>query len=71
VVIAFTDNSCYYTAMNIQDLQKHTTLYKVALLLDLTPPAVYKWRKSGIPPLRLYQLKELKPEWFERNEDGA
>jgi predicted transcriptional regulator len=57
--------------MNIQDLQTHATLYKVALLLNISPPAVYKWKKSGIPPLRLYQLKEMKPEWFERKEDGT
>jgi hypothetical protein len=54
--------------MNIEELQKYTTLYKVALLLNISPPAVYKWKKSGIPPLRIYQLKELKPEWFELKE---
>jgi hypothetical protein len=67
-VIAFTDNTRYYPPMNIQELQTHATLYKVALLLNISPPAVYKWKKSGIPALRLYQLKEMKPEWFERKE---
>lgn len=52
--------------MTLEQLLKKTTLYKVARLLNVSPPAVYKWKKTGkIPDLRLYQLKELKPEWFE------
>jgi len=51
--------------MTIEELQTKTTLYKVAKLLNLTYPAVFKWKKRGkIPPLRLFQLKEIKPEWF-------
>jgi predicted site-specific integrase-resolvase len=51
--------------MTLEELKKHATLYEVAKILGVTPPALYKWQKKGeIPPLRLYQLKELKPEWF-------
>lgn len=51
--------------MTVEDLEKKTTLYKVAKLLNLSPPAIYKWRKTNkIPALRLFQLKEIKPEWF-------
>jgi len=51
--------------MTVVELEKKTTLYKVAKLLNLSAPAIYKWRKTNkIPPLRLFQLKEMKPEWF-------
>jgi hypothetical protein len=51
--------------MTVEELEKKTTLYKVGQLLGLTYPAVYKWRKTNkIPKLRLFELKELKPEWF-------
>ena len=51
--------------MTVEELEKKASLYKVAKELNLTAPAVYKWRKTGvIPDLRLYQLKEKKPEWF-------
>jgi hypothetical protein len=51
--------------MTVEELEKKASLYKVAKVLNLTAPAVYKWRKTGqIPDLRLYQLKEKMPEWF-------
>ena len=52
----------------IEDLEKHMTCYKIAKLLGVTPTSVYQWKKTGkIPPLRVFQLKELKPEWFRVN----
>lgn len=55
--------------MTVDQLLKKATLYQIAKILNLTPPAVYKWKKTGkIPSLRLFQLKEAKPEWF--NEQG-
>jgi predicted transcriptional regulator len=55
--------------MTVDQLLKKASLYQVAKILGLTPPAVYKWKKTGkIPELRLYQLKQSKPEWF--NEQG-
>ena len=61
----------YYTAfatgelMKIEDLEKYMTCYKIAKLLGVTPTSIYAWKKAGkIPPLRIYQLKEMKPEWF-------
>ena len=45
----------------------------LAALLGLTRAAVSKWRV--IPPLRLYQLQEIRPEWFrprqKRHKMGA
>jgi DNA-binding transcriptional regulator Cro len=38
------------------------SVIKLAKLLDIERQAIYNWKK--IPPLRVYQLKELKPEWF-------
>ena len=55
--------------MKIDDLLEKTSLYQVAKLLGLTYPAVHKWKKTGkIPDLRIYQLKEKKPEWFEEKK---
>jgi hypothetical protein len=52
--------------MTLDELLQKTTLYKVAKILDAKPTSLYKWKKTGkIPPLRLYQLKEKMPEWFE------
>jgi hypothetical protein len=34
----------------------------LARLLGVTRGAVFLWK--NIPPLRIYQLKEIKPEWF-------
>ena len=52
--------------MTVAELEKITSLYKVAKLLGVSAPSVYKWKaKDKIPALRLYQLKEKKPEWFE------
>ena len=54
--------------MTLEQLLKETTLYKVAKVLGTTPSACYKWKKNGkIPALRLYELKEKKPHWFDKN----
>ena len=56
---------CIIRNMTITELKQFATLYQVARILKISPPAVYKWeKKEQIPPLRLYQLKELRPEWF-------
>jgi predicted transcriptional regulator len=55
--------------MKVTDLPKGVTLYELAKVLGITAPAAYKYKKNDkIPDLRVYQLKELKPEWF--NEQG-
>lgn len=52
--------------MTVEELEKKTTLYKVAKELGLTAPAVYKWRETGkVPDLRVYQLREKRPDWFD------
>ena len=53
--------------MKVEDIEKHMTCYALAKLLKVSPNAVYHWKKDKggrIPELRIYQLKELKPEWF-------
>jgi predicted transcriptional regulator len=51
--------------MTVAELEKKASLYKVAKVLGLTAPAVYKWRETGkVPDLRVYQLREKMPEWF-------
>jgi DNA-binding transcriptional regulator YdaS (Cro superfamily) len=35
---------------------------ELARIFGIERSAVHQWKK--IPPLRLYQLKELKPDWF-------
>lgn len=51
--------------MTVDELQKIASLYRVAKILGVTAVSCYKWKKTGrIPPLRLYQLKEKRPEWF-------
>ena len=37
---------------------------ELARLLGIKRQAVDKWPGNSIPPLRIYQLKELKPRWF-------
>ena len=36
---------------------------KLARLLGIKRQAVYNWKE--IPELRIYQLRVLRPEWFE------
>jgi len=51
--------------MTVDELQKIASLYRVAKILGVTAVSCYKWKKTGkIPPLRLYQLRERRPEWF-------
>ena len=37
---------------------------KLAEMLGLSTQAVYAWGKD-VPPLRMYQLRELRPDWFD------
>lgn len=54
--------------MDINNLPPEITLYKIAKELGITVSAPYKWKKKGkIPALRLYELKEKKPHWFDKN----
>ena len=56
--------------MPVSELLKHCTLYEAAKILGLTPPSVYKWNSTGkVPLLRVYQLRELRPQWFEESND--
>lgn len=36
----------------------------LAKLLGITPSAISQWG-TDVPPLRVYELKELKPDWFQ------
>ena len=55
--------------MTIDQLLKHANLSEVARILSLSAPAVYKWKKTGkVPELRVFQLREKKPEWFQEEQ---
>lgn len=41
---------------------------QIAKLLKIAPPAIAYWKKKGIPPLRLIQLKSLRPELFNETD---
>ena len=59
--------------MKVDELlqRSHCNLSEIAKVLGVTAPACYKWKLSGeVPPLRLYELKEKKPEWFEEKTNG-
>jgi predicted site-specific integrase-resolvase len=54
--------------MKVEELlaKSKCNLSEVARVLNITAPAAYKWLKTGeVPPLRVYELREKKPEWFE------
>lgn len=38
----------------------HTALAKI---LGITSSAIHQWGET-VPPLRVFELKELRPEWF-------
>lgn len=42
----------------------------LAELLDITPSAISQWDES-VPEARVWQLKVLKPEWFEKKTEQA
>jgi Mn-dependent DtxR family transcriptional regulator len=57
--------------MTVEEIQKFATLYQIAKILGVSPPSCYKWKETNkIPDLRLYQLKEKRPEWFTSHSRG-
>ena len=55
--------------MKIEELEKHATCYRIAKMLGVTPTSVYQWKRTGkVPALRVFQLKEMKPEWFPKEK---
>lgn len=44
-------------------VKKAKSAYKLAALLGVTRQAVSKWG-AQVPPARVEQLRELRPEWF-------
>jgi DNA-binding transcriptional regulator YdaS (Cro superfamily) len=42
----------------------------LARLLGISRQAIQLWPEKRIPPLRVYQLRELRPEWFVRKGRG-
>jgi len=53
-------NNLYMTKE--EAIKKAGSQAKLAKLLGVTRGAIYHWK--DIPALRIYQLKELKPDWF-------
>ena len=53
-------NNLYMTKE--EAIKKAGSQAKLSKLLGVTRGAIYHWK--AIPALRIYQLKELKPDWF-------
>ena len=45
-------------------IAKADGIRKLAEMLGLSTQAVYAWGKD-VPPLRMYQLRDLRPDWFD------
>ena len=43
---------------------------ELAKILGLSLSAISQWKKT-VPPLRVYRLRELKPEWFIVNDKAV
>lgn len=43
--------------------QKAGGVRELAKLLNISPPAIYQWKT--VPQARLWQIKAMKPEWFQ------
>lgn len=57
--------------MKTQDaINKAKTATALASLLGITKSAVSHWGDT-MPPLRVYQLKALKPSWFKAKKEQA
>lgn len=55
------------TDMTPQELaQKAGGVRELAKLLGISPPAIYQWKT--VPQARMWQLKTLRPEWFEEQK---
>jgi DNA invertase Pin-like site-specific DNA recombinase len=52
--------------MNIdQIITKIGSQSELARLLGVSRGAVWIWKRDGLPKSRIWQLKLLRPEWFE------
>ena len=54
--------------MTVDELLKVSKkpLSEIAKILGITTSAAYHWKKDNeVPPLRIYELKALRPQWFE------
>jgi len=55
--------------MNKTDaIQKAGNAKKLAELLGVTPAAITQWGDQ-VPKMRVFQLKTLKPEWFDEKQN--
>lgn len=43
-------------------------VYATAKMVGISSPSVTYWKQKGIPPLRLMQLKVLRPDIFEESK---
>ena len=51
-------------------IQKAKTATALASLLGISKSAVSHWGEV-MPPLRVYQLKALKPSWFKQKKERS
>lgn len=51
-------------------IEKAGSATALAGILDINLSAISQWKKN-VPELRIYKLRELKPEWFVEPEHKA
>lgn len=51
-------------------IQLAGTSAELARVLGLSRAAISQW-PDDVPPLRVYQLREMKPEWFAQEPEKA
>lgn len=44
-------------------IEKAGSIKQLAELLGISRPAISQWGED-VPPMRVFQLKAIKPEWF-------
>lgn len=47
-------------------VKKAGSAYRLAKLLGISKQAVSKWPET-VPPLRVFQLERMHPEWFKKS----
>ena len=62
---------CTYVIIWVMNKQEFIKLagsqHELAKLLGISQPAVSAWKK--VPQARIWQLKLLRPEWFNKEEN--
>lgn len=50
-------------------IEKAGSIKQLAELLGISRPAISQWGED-VPPMRVFQLKAIKPDWFIENQSN-